>query len=450
MQSLAIIVAIAEYQQSIVYRRLPGTLTDAGLISRLLLTHGFNRDDILVLTDGDAKRTDVIAALSKWTLDRLQTDGRLLFFFSGHGKLVSDRFAMESVLITYNTDPSIETGSGLTFRDIVRCLRRLPLREAYLFIDACFQTLVDALKSSADLADSDLFRCAETNGSCFFWMMANEQKVTAEGPNAYGGYFTRTLVEQMSVLDKNPHTSIGMLSSSVEKHFGARSLGKPRILLAGSADSWPFRNVESTAHSSRVRQQTPLHVARDKVTKKLLAHMDAHFPSHVGLSGAGGIGKSTLLRDLPELGRTVIVVPVSSLLKAEQLRDELVKSVEVNSPELSAHDDRWLELPDYLRVLRRRDPSITVAFDFAIPPNVSVMKFLVVGLAAAGLQFLLVARSLSPHVDIPTFECPPLSWQIDFEQRLYLLVHGLHLSTINSQRKVSQVMLTQGAQMAER
>ncbi len=34
---------------------------------------------------------------------------------------------------------------------------------------------------------------------------------------------------------------------------------------------------------------------------------------------------------------------------------------------------------------------------------------------------------------------------IDFDQRLYLLVHGLHLSTVNSQRKVSHVMLTQGA-----
>lgn len=33
---------------------------------------------------------------------------------------------------------------------------------------------------------------------------------------------------------------------------------------------------------------------------------------------------------------------------------------------------------------------------------------------------------------------------IDLEQRLYLLFHGLHLSTVNLKKKVSHVMLTQG------
>ncbi|MEC4804345.1 MAG: caspase family protein [Jaaginema sp. PMC 1079.18] len=86
-RKLALLVGIDRYANS---KNLNGCVTDVELQRELLIHRfGFQDSDILVLTDGNAKREDMEAAFVEHLLEQAKKDDVVLFHFSGYGSYVN-------------------------------------------------------------------------------------------------------------------------------------------------------------------------------------------------------------------------------------------------------------------------------------------------------------------------------------------------------------------------
>ncbi|NJR52339.1 MAG: DUF4384 domain-containing protein [Leptolyngbyaceae cyanobacterium CSU_1_3] len=87
-RKLALLVGINKYPFK---NTLQGCLTDVELQRRLLVHRfGFKLDDILILTDAQATRQNILDAFEKHLIAKAQPDDVVVFHFSGHGSLIAD------------------------------------------------------------------------------------------------------------------------------------------------------------------------------------------------------------------------------------------------------------------------------------------------------------------------------------------------------------------------
>jgi hypothetical protein len=86
-RKLALLVGIDRYGNS---KNLNGCITDVELQRELLIHRfGFQDEDILVLTDRNAKREDIETAFIEHLIEQAQADDVVLFHFSGYGSYVN-------------------------------------------------------------------------------------------------------------------------------------------------------------------------------------------------------------------------------------------------------------------------------------------------------------------------------------------------------------------------
>jgi uncharacterized caspase-like protein len=87
----ALLVGINEYPNFPPARQLRGCLNDVKLLRRTLCDgFGFPESSITVLTNEQATRAGILAAMKMLVADT-EADDVVLFYFSGHGSQMSDR-----------------------------------------------------------------------------------------------------------------------------------------------------------------------------------------------------------------------------------------------------------------------------------------------------------------------------------------------------------------------
>ena len=129
----AFIVGIEEYRS---VTHTPGSRADAeGFAKMVETTLGVPHRNIHVLTDSDATRSDILATLS-WMERNVSSDGRIYFFFSGHGSPNVE--TGQSFLLPYEGQPETIEFSGIALQDVLDGLERTPARDVLAFVDACF------------------------------------------------------------------------------------------------------------------------------------------------------------------------------------------------------------------------------------------------------------------------------------------------------------------------
>jgi hypothetical protein len=78
------------------WTNLNGSLNDVAEMKALLVGRfGFEESNVKVLTDAQAKRADILAAMQDWLVDRASPGDVSLFYYAGHGSLVRNSRSSE-------------------------------------------------------------------------------------------------------------------------------------------------------------------------------------------------------------------------------------------------------------------------------------------------------------------------------------------------------------------
>lgn len=95
-RKLALLVGVNQYPQN---ENLAGCLTDVELQKELMIHRfGFNPEDILTLTNGQATKANIEAAFSEHLVNQVKADDVVVFHFSGYGSQVKSSDPQNSVL----------------------------------------------------------------------------------------------------------------------------------------------------------------------------------------------------------------------------------------------------------------------------------------------------------------------------------------------------------------
>ncbi|MBE9124991.1 MULTISPECIES: caspase family protein [unclassified Coleofasciculus] len=90
-RKLALLVGINDYPKSDRFRNLYGCLNDVELQQQLLIHRfGFNKNDILTLTNTQASRQGILDAFNEHLVKQSKPGDVVVFHFSGHGSEVFD------------------------------------------------------------------------------------------------------------------------------------------------------------------------------------------------------------------------------------------------------------------------------------------------------------------------------------------------------------------------
>ena len=121
---------------------LSGAVTDAGLLREMLvLLYGFERRDVVTLTDQEATRTAILQALDEHLARNAAPGDTLFFYFAGHGSQVRNSLSSEPDKLDESLVPADSRLGAADIRDkeLRRRFNRILDRGAQLtvMIDAC-------------------------------------------------------------------------------------------------------------------------------------------------------------------------------------------------------------------------------------------------------------------------------------------------------------------------
>lgn len=136
-QGHALLIGVANYQQ---VTNLPAAiLNDARDVADTLTSPGYcgyKSVNVVTLLDGQATRAAVLSGLAELAA-RAGTDDTACVFFSGHGAVVGNPGAEESVLVTVDTDLANMERTSISSDEFAQALSQIRAKRVLVFIDAC-------------------------------------------------------------------------------------------------------------------------------------------------------------------------------------------------------------------------------------------------------------------------------------------------------------------------
>lgn len=132
---LAVLIGISSYRESIIpavkYAR-----RDAEVLARYFeQLSGIPKENIAILTDANATKSDIEAYLDDWLPRRVTPNSRVFLFYAGHG--APDPAGNGAYLVPYEGHPDF-ISKLIPLPRIYDALNKLKAREAVVFLDSCF------------------------------------------------------------------------------------------------------------------------------------------------------------------------------------------------------------------------------------------------------------------------------------------------------------------------
>ena len=235
----AFIVGIEDYRS---VTPTPGARADAEHFAEMVeKTLGVPHRNIHLLTDGDATRSDILATLS-WMERNVSSDGRIYFFFSGHGSPNVE--TGDSYLLPYEGQPETIEFSGIALQDVLDGLERTPAREVMAFVDACFSGSGD--RSALPAGARPLVPVQETSvqpdSKVAFFASSGAAEISGTNAEGTSGLFThhllRAIGEGRADMDGDGMISIDELQSYIAPRVSrdARRLNREQTPTANISD----------------------------------------------------------------------------------------------------------------------------------------------------------------------------------------------------------------------
>ena len=135
-QSHALVIGINDYEH---VPRLAHAQNDAKVFARVLLERfEFTKNNLTLLTDGDATKDGIFRAFIKYAQDRnVGNDDRIVVFFAGHGHTVPAHRGEIGYLLPVDGDPS-DLSTLIRWDDLTRNADLIPAKHMFFVMDACY------------------------------------------------------------------------------------------------------------------------------------------------------------------------------------------------------------------------------------------------------------------------------------------------------------------------
>ena len=141
----ALLVGVGEYQ--IPNKNLPGIELDLILVEEALELIGFKQEQIKILSNQQATYENIKHQFETWLIDGVNSDDRIVFYFSGHGTRIFDENGDEpdkadEVMMTHDAK-LVRKNKRTTLDNVIvddefaKWIKNIPSDNVYLFIDAC-------------------------------------------------------------------------------------------------------------------------------------------------------------------------------------------------------------------------------------------------------------------------------------------------------------------------
>ena len=137
--SHALVIGINEYKH---VPRLGHAQNDAEAFARVLRERfEFTKDNLTMLTDGDATRSEILRVFMEYAQDsNVGDDDRIVVFFAGHGHTVRARRGETGFLVPVDGDLS-DWSTLIRWDELTRNADLIPAKHMFFVMDACYSGL---------------------------------------------------------------------------------------------------------------------------------------------------------------------------------------------------------------------------------------------------------------------------------------------------------------------
>jgi hypothetical protein len=131
----AVVVGIEQYRNKL--PKADFAAHDAKVMGDYLSkTMGFSEENIAVLLNEQATRTDLEKYIEHWLPNRVEKDSTVFVYYSGHG--APNPKTGDAYLVPYDGDPAFVDATGYPLKRLYEQLGKLPAKEVVVLLDSCF------------------------------------------------------------------------------------------------------------------------------------------------------------------------------------------------------------------------------------------------------------------------------------------------------------------------
>ncbi len=137
---IALVVGIGDYQDAERISSLSFAAADAKAVADVLADPDvcrFPRENVLLLTDTQARRDEVVRRLSKWLPERAAGAEIAVIYFAGHGLVQAVGSQEEGYLLPCDADPDDLATRGVAMSDVARWIDGVRARAVVVCLDCC-------------------------------------------------------------------------------------------------------------------------------------------------------------------------------------------------------------------------------------------------------------------------------------------------------------------------
>ena len=131
----AVVIGIERYRQNV--PNADYAVHDAEVMKQYLTKRfGYPEENIALLLNQQATKSDLEKYLERWLQDRVEKDGTVFIYYSGHG--APNTKTSEGHLLPYDGDPTFLDSTSYSLKRLYEHLGTLPARQVIVVIDSCF------------------------------------------------------------------------------------------------------------------------------------------------------------------------------------------------------------------------------------------------------------------------------------------------------------------------
>lgn len=131
----AVVVGIEQYRNKL--PKADFAAQDARVMGAYLTkTMGFAEENVAILLNENATRTDLEKYVEHWLPNRVEKDSTVFIYYSGHG--APNAKTGDAYLVPYDGDPAFVDATGYPLKRLYEQLGKLPAKEVVVLLDSCF------------------------------------------------------------------------------------------------------------------------------------------------------------------------------------------------------------------------------------------------------------------------------------------------------------------------
>ncbi len=131
----AVVIGIEQYREQL--PKADYASQDAKVMGKYLTTAmGYAEENVAVLLDQHATKTDIEKYLEGWLPNRVEKGDSIFIYFSGHG--APNPKTGDAYLVPYDGDPNYLGATGYSLKRLYEQLAKLPAKQVAVILDSCF------------------------------------------------------------------------------------------------------------------------------------------------------------------------------------------------------------------------------------------------------------------------------------------------------------------------